>query len=710
MAGDSLFSANNPSMEPLAFRMRPRTLDEYIGQEHILGKGRLLRRAIQIDQLSSVIFYGPPGTGKTTLARVIANHTKSHFSTLNAVLAGVKDIRAEIDEAKERRDHYGMRTILFVDEVHRWNKSQQDALLPWVENGTFILIGATTENPFFEVNAALVSRSRIFQLKKLSDENLRDIALQAVNDRERGYGKYDVEFEDGALEHLIKVSSGDARSLLNALELAVETTPDVFPPDEGERIYISREIAEESIQQKAVLYDKEGDYHFDVISAFIKSLRGSDPDAAMYWLSKMVKAGEDPRFIFRRMLILACEDVSLADPNAIVVVNADAEAFDRIGLPEGRYHLAHAALYLATCPKSNSTMAFFDALKDVESEKEDDVPTHLKDPSRDTEGFGHGKGYLYPHSYRDHWVAQQYLPKALMGRIYYNPTDQGYEKTIRDGVLERREAQLEAVTSDLFREQLTFTPKSLDEKWEERAVNKRSEELLSITKELFSGLGVLRHDNILVLNASHGLMLWPLMKRNPEGLSVAVVKDEGQKSIIEHFSKDFDELRKPLVIIDDGKSDVFSKLEDGLLFKAVAGRNLLLSPESALSILRSIENRLEDNGNILLMESIPSLSSRLSEFAGGELKDRLLEAEKTLYFSLNWSMDDLEKSIKSIFPNTKFEEREIKEERVFSMSVIENWYRNTFSSYGIDRDIFFGAFLNRKVEWKNKILLIRGTK
>ncbi len=430
----------------------------------------------------------------------------------------------------------------------------------------------------------------------------------------------------------------------------------------------------------------------------------------MYWLSKMVKAGEDPRFIFRRMLILACEDVSLADPNAIVVVNADAEAFDRIGLPEGRYHLAHAALYLATCPKSNSTMAFFDALKDVESEKEDDVPTHLKDPSRDTEGFGHGKGYLYPHSYRDHWVAQQYLPKALMGRIYYNPTDQGYEKTIRDGVLERREAQLEAVTSDLFREQLTFTPKSLDEKWEERAVNKRSKELLSITKELFSGLGVLRHDNILVLNASHGLMLWPLMKRNPEGLSVAVVKDEGQKSIIEHFSKDFDELRKPLVIIDDGKSDVFSKLEDGLLFKAVAGRNLLLSPESALSILRSIENRLEDNGNILLMESIPSLSSRLSEFAGGELKDRLLEAEKTLYFSLNWSMDDLEKSIKSIFPNTKFEEREIKEERVFSMSVIENWYRNTFSSYGIDRDIFFGAFLNRKVEWKNKILLIRGTK
>ena len=449
MERDDLFSSVPVTQEPLASRMRPRSLDEYIGQDHILGKGRLLRRAIQMDQLSSVIFYGPPGTGKTTLARVIANTTKSHFSSLNAVLSGVKELRDEIAEAKDRRDHWGMRTILFVDEVHRWNKSQQDALLPWVENGTFILIGATTENPYFEVNKALVSRSRVFQLKKLTDENLKAIALQAIADRERGYGKYRVEFESGALEHLVDVAGGDARSLLNALELAVETTPEHFPPEEGSLIYSTKETAEESIQQKAVLYDKEGDYHFDVISAFIKSLRGSDPDASLYWLAKMVAAGEDPRFIFRRMMISACEDVGLADPNAIVVVEADAAAFDRIGLPEGRFHLAHAALYLATCPKSNSTLGFFDALSDVEKEKEGEVPNHLKDANRVSKGFGHGEGYLYPHSYKDHWVAQQYLPSALQGKVYYKPSGMGYEGKIQEEVQEKREAQLGAVVEDL---------------------------------------------------------------------------------------------------------------------------------------------------------------------------------------------------------------------------------------------------------------------
>ena len=425
--GDLFSTEDQINSQPLAYRMRPRTLDEYIGQEHIIGKGRLLRRAIQADLLSSVIFYGPPGTGKTTLARVIANTTKSHFSTLNAVLSGVKELRYEIDMARDRLAHFSQRTILFVDEVHRWNKSQQDALLPWVENGTFILIGATTENPYFEVNAALVSRSRVFQLTKLTDLELKKVALQALNDKERGYGKFDVEFEEGALEHLVNVSGGDARSLLNALELAVETTPEHYPPLPGSKIFITKDTAEESIQQKAVLYDKEGDYHFDVISAFIKSLRGSDPDAALYWLSRMVAAGEDPRFIFRRMLISACEDIGLADPNAIVVVEADAAAFDRIGLPEGRFHLAHAALYLATCPKSNSTLAFFDALSDVEKEKDNEVPNHLKDASRDGEGFGHGEGYMYPHSYKDHWVAQQYLPTALQGKVYYKPSNMGYE-------------------------------------------------------------------------------------------------------------------------------------------------------------------------------------------------------------------------------------------------------------------------------------------
>ena len=431
---EDLFSiaTDKSSVEPLAARMRPRTIDEYIGQEHIIGKGRLLRRAIQADLLTSVIFYGPPGTGKTTLARVIANTTKSHFSTLNAVLSGVKELRYEIDAARDRLKLYNRKTILFVDEVHRWNKSQQDALLPWVENGTIILIGATTENPYFEVNAALVSRSRIFQLTRLSRDEMMRVALQALNDRERGYGQYRISFEAGALEHLVDVADGDARSLLNALQLAVETTPKTFPPAQDEVIEITMEVAEESIQKKVVLYDKEGDYHFDVISAFIKSLRGSDPDAALYWLARMVAAGEDARFIFRRMLILACEDVGLADPQAITVVESCARAFDRIGLPEGRFLLTQSALYLSTCPKSNSSLGFFDALSDIEKMQAEEVPNHLKDPSRDGNDLGHGKGYLYPHSYKDHFVAQQYLPSSLQGKMYYHPSDQGYEDRIKE--------------------------------------------------------------------------------------------------------------------------------------------------------------------------------------------------------------------------------------------------------------------------------------
>ncbi|MDR2897615.1 MAG: AAA family ATPase, partial [Spirochaetaceae bacterium] len=443
-----LFESRNGSSlqddRPLADRMRPRTLDEFIGQDHIVGPGRLLRRAIAADQLTSVIFYGPPGTGKTTLARVIANHTKSNFLTLNAVLTGVQAIRDSIAHAEDHRKLYDRRTILFVDEVHRWNRSQQDALLPWVENGTIILVGATTENPFFEVNKALVSRSRVFQLKALEEADLMKAALSAIADRERGYGRWVIRFEPGALEHLTETAGGDARSLLNALELAVETTPDTWPPPDKTDIYISKETAEESIQQKVVLYDRDGDYHYDVISAFIKSLRGRDPDAAMYWLARMVAAGEDPGFIFRRMLISACEDTGLADPYAISVVESSAAAFDRVGLPEGRYHLAHAALYLATAPKSNSYMAFFDALASVEKENTE-VPNHLRDGSRDAEGFGHGAGYLYPHAYRDHWAAQQYLPDVLTGRVFYTPSTQGYEGAIRGDVLTRRELQVAAM-------------------------------------------------------------------------------------------------------------------------------------------------------------------------------------------------------------------------------------------------------------------------
>jgi len=352
------------SEAPLADRLRPRNLDEFIGQEHILGQGRLLRRAIQADRLSSLIFYGPPGTGKTTLARIIANTTNAHFIAINAVLAGVKEIREAIETAQTQRGYHNQRTILFVDEVHRFNKSQQDALLPWVENGTITLIGATTENPFFEVNKALVSRSRLFQLKPLTEEDLRRVLEQAISDRQRGYGNLKVNVTEEAIAHLANVANGDARSLLNALELAVETTE----PNEDGAIAITLSVAEESIQRRAVLYDKEGDAHFDTISAFIKSVRGSDPDAALYWLAKMVYAGEDSRFILRRLLILASEDIGLADPQAVVVVNACAEALDRIGLPEGRYHLAQATLYLANAPKSNSLMGFFDAIAAVEQE------------------------------------------------------------------------------------------------------------------------------------------------------------------------------------------------------------------------------------------------------------------------------------------------------------------------------------------------------
>ncbi len=430
---------------PLAARMRPRSLTEFVGQEEIVGPGRLLRRAIQADQLSSIIFYGAPGTGKTTLAQIIANTTKAKFIAINAVLAGVKDIREAVETAKTLRGQYGQRTILFIDEVHRFNKSQQDALLPWVENGTLTLIGATTENPYFEVNKALVSRSRLFQLKPLTAIHLHQVLEQAIADSQRGYGDKSIELTAEAADHWTNIANGDARTVLNALELAVETTE----PDDAGVIKIDLSIAEASIQQRAVLYDKEGDAHFDTISAFIKSLRGSDPDAALYWLARMVYAGEDPRFILRRMLILAGEDVGLADPQAVVVVNACAQAFDRIGMPEGQYPLAQAALYLATAPKSNRVLGYFDALAAVEKEREFEIPNPLKDNNRDQKGFGHGVGYNYPHAYRDHWVAQQYLPTALQGKVFYDPSTQGYEGGIRDRLQRQREAQLAAMTEQI---------------------------------------------------------------------------------------------------------------------------------------------------------------------------------------------------------------------------------------------------------------------
>ena len=707
---EDLFSSVPAKSEPLAARMRPRTLDEYCGQEHILGKGRLLRRAIQADQLSSVIFYGPPGTGKTTLARVIANTTRSHFSTINAVLSGVKELREEIDRARERLAHFGTRTILFVDEVHRWNKSQQDALLPWVENGTFILIGATTENPYFEVNAALVSRSRIFQLRKLGEDDLMRIAAQALSDRERGYGRYKVVFEPGALEHLVSVAAGDARSLLNALELAVETTPDSFPPPEGAEIYISRETAEESIQRRAVLYDKEGDYHFDVISAFIKSLRGSDPDAALYWLARMVAAGEDPRFIFRRMVILAAEDVGMADPQAVQVALADAQAFDRIGLPEGRFHLAHAAIYLATCPKSNSALGFFDALSDVEKEKAEEVPNHLKDPSRDSKGFGHGEGYLYPHSYKDHWVAQQYLPSGLQGKMYYKPTSMGYEARIRDDVSIRREAQLEAAADDHI-ENLTFSPGgSARDRWVERAMSGRAENLLALERELYRGIDIPRYGNVLVLNASHGLLLWPLMRLNPEGYSIASVRTHSEKEVIEHFASELDPLLRPQVICCRD-ADAFAQVEDGMRFSAVAGKNTLSRLSQDREILGRIRSVLDEGGLVALMESIPSLSSRLSDFAPDGQAAKLRKAEESIYGDGNplacWGKEELEEAVRAVFPDAEVSYSRNTMQRHLAEQAVASFYDRSYSASGLGRGEFISIFSGRDVQWESVTAIIR---
>jgi putative ATPase len=427
---------------PLAARMRPTNLSEYIGQSHVIGEGKLLRRAIQTDRLfSSIIFWGPPGTGKTTLAQIIANTTQSHFETMSAVLAGVAELRHVIKDAQERRRLYRKRTILFIDEVHRWNKAQQDALLPHVESGLLILIGATTDNPYFEVIKALVSRSRIFQLMPLSSEDMAQILHRALIDPLKGYGNRSILVDNNAQAHLIDIANGDARNLLNALELAVESTSS----DSDGIIHITLDIAQESIQRRAVLYDKDGDSHYDTISAFIKSVRGSDPDAALYWLAKMMYAGEDPRFILRRLLILASEDIGLADPQGLVIANAAAQSFGYLGLPEGIYPIIEATIYLSTAPKSNSAGAYFKAFNLIEEKGVGDVPTHLKDNNRDAAALGHGKEYKYPHSDKGHFTAQQYLPKEDMGKYFYHPSDEGAEVEIQLRLERWRDAQRKAL-------------------------------------------------------------------------------------------------------------------------------------------------------------------------------------------------------------------------------------------------------------------------
>ncbi len=753
---DDLFSSQTDQRnQPLAYRMCPRSLDEYIGQDHIVGPGRLLRRVIQADRLSSLIFYGPPGTGKTSLAKVIARTSKSSFTALNAVLTGVKELREAIKTAREKRDLYGKRTILFIDEVHRWNKAQQDALLPWVENGTVVLIGATTQNPYFEVNSALVSRSRIFQLTPLSSEDLFAVARQALQDRERGYGTYTIEFEAGALEHLVQVAAGDARSLLNALELAIETTPDHFPPAEGDHIYISMDAAEQSIQKKAVLYDKEGDYHFDIISAFIKSIRGSDPDGVLYWLARMVHAGEDPHFVFRRMLISASEDIGLADPHALGVVQSAAAAFDRVGMPEGRYHLAHAAMYLASAPKSNSSLGFFDALAEVEREGTQEVPNHLKDANRDAKGFGHGQGYLYPHAYRDHWVAQQYLPAGLQGKIFYHPSDQGYEQKIQTQIARRREAQLAATLTREHTEVLSYSPPNRQrEQWINRVVEDRSATLEAVREALFSRISPARHHRILVVPADDGILLWEALRRVPEGGVTGMVRSTEKLDVLRHYAEQLEQVEQPLLFqessIHPEKSDKIASSPKAEhpnntggspdaeksgkparpptpnspthpaapdQFEYIIGRNYTSRTKNKFDYLRPLYQLCAPGGTLLLAEAVPVRAQRLSELLeqakqakkpiDPELHQVLLDIEEQLYGArrgelLAWDLPDLEKGAREAgFKNITLETEEIKEQRSIRAADIQRWLAPG------DSPETLGAYLHKNYSSETAEKLIR---
>ncbi len=733
---------------PLAARMRPRTMDEFIGQEHIVGPGRLLRRAIQADQLSSVIFYGPPGTGKTTLARIIANTTHAHFIALNAVLSGVKDIREAINTAQDRRGMLQQKTILFIDEVHRFNKAQQDALLPHVENGTVILVGATTENPYFEVNKALVSRSRIFQLRSLDEDDLRAVAWQALADEERGYGRLKVNLTDDALDHLVNVANGDARGVLNALELAVETTP----PDEYGVINITVDVAEESIQRRAVLYDKDGDVHFDTISAFIKSLRGSDPDAALYWMAKMVYAGEDPRFIFRRMIIFAGEDIGLADPNALRVVVSAAQAFDYVGMPEGRFHLAEACLYLATAPKSNSTFAFFDALSAVRDERKSEVPNHLRDASRDAEDFGHGAGYLYPHAYRDHWVAQQYLPDTLQGRVFFQPGDQGYEASIRATVFRRREEQLaamlEAEMSPTLEMGRAGKGPATQNRWLQRTLSNAGQNLGEIRDKVFALAKVERHDLVLDLNAGTGLLMWEAIRRAAAGGVWALASDEPTAQALKQQLNNLDVLEQPVILtgaVADLPQRIAAQLAvmesnaDELVFDALLGRNVLTRLVDKAEAARVLKRLLKTDGRLVLAEIVPRHTQRLHKLVDlsalpSELVERIVAAEETIYTNpadpmVNWQAVDLETLLveAGLAGVEQIEETLTAQLRIGS-GQIERWFapatesgRPTFAQHLLQpvqgdgltpavldqlKDIFTTQLQNRVVAWQSTLVYV----
>ncbi|MFM7086435.1 MAG: AAA family ATPase [Cyanobium sp.] len=618
---------------PLADRLRPTSLEDFVGQEAILGPGRLLRRAIAADRVGNLILYGPPGTGKTTLARIIAHSTRAHFCSLNAVLAGVKDLRAAVEAAQRRLEQHSLRTILFIDEVHRFNSAQQDALLPWVENGTLTLIGATTENPFFEVNKALVSRARLFRLQPLERPDLERLLQRALRDPEQGFGQRRIQLTPEAGDHLLAVAGGDARSLLNALELAVETTE----PDAQGVITIDLTIAEDSIQQRAVLYDKQGDAHFDTISAYIKSIRGSDPDAALFWLARMLEAGEDPRFILRRLLIAAGEDIGLADPQAVVVVEACAAAFERIGLPEGLYPLAQATPYLAATEKSNSSLGVFDAVKAVRDSARQQVPAHLRDASRDRQAFGDGVGYRYPHAYAEHWVAQQYLPTALQGEVFWQPGPLGWEGRLRPRLLQRRAAQLAAAAeaSGDPPELLSAAPQDpVLARWLQRQAVAEGERLDRLRQRFWQGAAIARLDRVLLLEARS--LLWALdpLEAAAEGEVVIALHASAPSERLEAQLQLLEPLRRPRLLRLDPQhpEGLLGSLETGHRFEWIVARQPFrdLEPQQQVQLVTALGSWAATGARIRFLFSAPRLGpvgSLLSALRQGSRKELAVEPD-----------------------------------------------------------------------------------
>jgi len=690
-------SLQKPRIEPLASRMRPKNLQQYIGQEHILSQGRLLRRAILSDQLSSLIFYGPPGTGKTTLAQVIAQHTKSYFMILNAVLSGLAQIRESIEEAKRRYALSSQKSILFIDEVHRFNKTQQDALLPHVENGTIILIGATTENPYFEVNKALVSRSRVFELKSLTTQDLEKVFESVLSDKERGYGLANLSFSESAKQHLIQTCNGDARSLLNAIELAVE--PELKMNEKEIKIQLSD--AEESIQKRAVLYDKDGDAHYDIISAFIKSIRGSDPDAALYWMAKMLQGGEDPKFIFRRMIISASEDIGLAQPDCLDTVMNCAKAYDYVGLPEGRYHLAHACLHLCNAPKSNSLMGFFDAIAtvNVQNENDDSVPNHLKDKSRDGKHLGHGKGYQYPHAYQDHWVAQQYLPSGLANKVFYQPSQQGDEKRVYQQIQARREITwavlLEKQHQDIG---VSRNDSSYQHEWEQQSLDNFEQQMLWCRSTLLELCQIKRDDLLLDFHAGSGLLTLEACRQVKEGGVHAITWSEKETDTLEKTSANLNEFESPQIYqCSKGQLPLDDSFKN-ISFNKVFLRHVWDQGISIEDSLQLLEPQLQSKGLIISYDYIFSeeqtLSQTLERLLKTEDEIKLLEKLKEFessYYALDSHASKIKRDSLQGLPrqwvllDTQVHILEIK--KLFSVKLIQKWF---------SKSSLFGKHLHEK--------------